>query len=341
VQHRFLPIDFLRSVAIFGVIVTHVYSYNLTNPTNYFIWNYLHFVVVAFVFCSGFVMTAKYKHFFIDMTKTLVWYRKRFIRLLVPFYIYLFTHYTLWFLFPHFFSGLGLEKSSTFLLQSLLLIGGVNLNWLPLLFIQLAFLFPLFTLLVRKRNLVICYLAFAILVTLFFTIQTSTAYSYYRFVMWIPWSLILLTAMYFYSKEKEKINSKKYVLLIAASFAIFIILFMLFQTLHRSLTLIDHKYPPDFYYLSYATCMTLLVYSFSKIRILEKSLISKIYVFISQQAYPLFFIHYIVSDNMLQIKKSLAFLSSPITQTVFVLIISISISYLIQKAKALIFSSNG
>ncbi len=251
VQHRLLPVDFLRSVAIIGVIVTHVYSYNLTNATNYAIWNYLHFVVVAFVFCSGFVMTAKYQYVLTDVTKIFVWYKKRFVRLLIPFYLYLFVHYTLWFLFPHFFSGLGLEKSPAFLLQSLLLIGGINLNWLPLLFIQLTILFPLFIFLIRKRNFLICYVVFAIMTTLFFTIQTFP-YGYYRLVMWIPWSLILLLAMK---------NSKKYILFSAISFTLFSILYMLFQTLHRSLTLIDHKYPPDFYYLSYATSITLLIFS--------------------------------------------------------------------------------
>ena len=76
------------------------------------------FVVVAFVFCSGFVLSAIYQNSFSSIKQTLSWYKKRFIRLVVPFYIYLIVHYSLWILFPNIFSGLGLVKNLDFFVKS-------------------------------------------------------------------------------------------------------------------------------------------------------------------------------------------------------------------------------
>src|SRR3989344_7755026 len=129
-KNRIEETDFLRAISTIGFIVVHVLSFNLASGYNHYIWNYLHFVEVGFVFCSGYVLAAKYQNF-ANWHEIKNWYRKRLVRLLIPFYLYLLAHYAIWFLLPAYFSGIGLTKSFPFVLQSILLVGGVNMGWLP------------------------------------------------------------------------------------------------------------------------------------------------------------------------------------------------------------------
>ncbi len=318
-KKRFYHIDFLRAAAIIGVIAIHVLSYSPVSRLNDFVGNYLHFVVVAFVFCSGYVMFSRYPERVQTLKQTLKWYKKRLIRLLLPFYIYLGLHYLLWILFPNYFSGLGLQKSSNFIVNSIFLTGGQNLNWLPLLFIELMFLFPIFALFHKRKKSLILYLSFTFAVTIFFTFFRFP-YNYYRFEMWIGWSIVFLMPMTFVIYEKEKLRIKTYILFGGISAIIFTILFILWHFIPRSFYLIDHKYPPDLYNLSYGTAISMILILISKFKIFEKKIIKKAYLFLSKHSYNLFFVHYIVLD--FSIKQN-------IVNFWFVLLGSILISVLI------------
>lgn len=332
-------IDFLRSIAIIGVIATHVLSYNLTNPLNFFIWNYLHFVVVLFVFCSGYVLTLHYKNNLTTASDILKWYKKRFVRLLVPFYIYLLIHYLLWILFPHYFSGLGLTKNLHLLLQSIFFIGGIDLNWLPLLFLQLTLLFPLFIKIFTKKTTVILYVLAAIGVTAYFTISPFP-HTYYRLVMFIPWSLILLYSMYISKKEQMDTdlsnNINRYFKALFVGAVVFISLFVYYSSGHISFVLTNHKYPPDFYYLSYAFTMSLIMIIASKLHIVEHIRIKRISYYISNNSYQLFFIHYIFLDFTEQMSKQLSISSPVLLQFIFVLTGSLLMIVILNKSAALL-----
>ena len=323
-------IDFVRAIGILGVIAIHTFSYNLTSPINNFIWNYLHFVVVAFVFCSGYVLTYFYKNSFPNFSTTLLWYKKRILRLLIPFYSYLLIHFALFFLFPQFFSGLDLKKSWDFFFKSVFLTGGVGIGWLPLLFLQLTLLFPIFLLLFKKRILLISYIIFASLTALFFTIQTFP-YSYYKYVMWIPWSLILIFSMY--AAFNEPLKQKLYVKIAVVSGIVFLFLTHVLSFHHKSLSLIDYKYPPSLYYLSYATFMSSLLILLCR-TFLSKYLVS-FWNFVSKNSYQLFFIHLIVLDFTLSLKKYIFILNYVFLEIIFVIGIALVISFVLEKLKKL------
>lgn len=323
---RFLHIDFLRAICIIVVIATHVLSNNFTPGIVGISWNYLHFAVVGFVFCSGYVLYAKYRYAFTTFSSIFKWYKKRIRRLLIPFYFYLIIHFSLWFLFPKLFSGLGLKISSSFFLQSVFLTGGVDLNWLVLLFLQLTFIFPLFIIGLEKRPKLFHVFVFAAFVTtLFFTVW-QFPYSQYRFVMWIPWSVVLYSSFLFFEKKLSLVR------IAGISGVLFLVLFWIFSILHRSLVFIDHKYPPDFFYLSYASFMTTLVLFISNGSFLQTEKIKTWYTFISQEAYALYFIHYIVLDFILTQKKTFVFLQNIPFQLLLVFVFSIFISFLLKKA---------
>jgi surface polysaccharide O-acyltransferase-like enzyme len=54
-------IDFVKAVAILSLIVIHFLAYHLDTKINFLIWNWLHFVVVAFVFAAGYLLGTKKK----------------------------------------------------------------------------------------------------------------------------------------------------------------------------------------------------------------------------------------------------------------------------------------
>lgn len=304
---RFYHIDFLRAIAILAVIVTHVFSYNLSSRQNFLIWNYSHFTIVAFVFCSGYVMFASYSQKIYSFSSVMNWYRKRLIRLLLPFYYYFVIHFALVLLFSRFFSGLGLKFSWQFILQSITFIGGIDLNWLPLLFIELALLFPLLILAFNKRKKIFWgYVSFAIIFTIISTIW-QIPYKFYREIMWIPWSLFLILPWWFYKKENSlkviSLSFPLYFLISLIGFIFFIFLYFVWSHLGRSLTLIDNKYPPNFFYISYEVFGSFLLLGMSFLNLFKYKWILQIYQYISKSSYMLFFIHYIVLDFILSLNK--------------------------------------
>ncbi len=326
-RNRFFSIDFLRAVCIVGVIVIHTLSYNLTGGVENIIWNYLHFVVVGFVFCSGYVLFAIYRSSFTTFSSIFWWYKKRLFRLLVPFYVYLIIHAGLWFLFPNFFSGLGLRQSFSFFVQSVFLVGGADINWLVLLFVQLTIIFPFLVKGIEKGSKLLhafVFLAFAI--TAWFTLFPFP-YIYYRFVMWIPWSLVFYSSFLFFEK---KISLAK---IVGISGVVFVLLFWVFSTNNRSLILIDHKYPSDFFYLSYVSCITAIVLIISKLSFLQGERVKKWYVEISSQAYGLFFIHFVVLDWILTQKKSFFVLQNIFLQIFIACFASIGIAFVLNNLK--------
>lgn len=335
-KKRFEHIDLIRAVSIIGIIATHTLSYNLANKTDSFIWNYLHFFVPAFVFCSGYVLTIRYKDKLNTFSDILTWYKKRVLRLLIPFYVYLCIHFLLWILFPNFISGLGLTKSAGFILRSATLTGGVNVNWLTLLFIQMTILYPLLLKIYRKKHLLWIYLLTSLLITKNFTVNIYP-YEYFRYVMWIPWSPVLLFSIFASVKEMNETKAvqflKKYLIGFLAGISLFIILYLTWQNLGKSLSLIDYKYPPGLYYLSYAFGMTCLLIALSRFITVENKILVSLYMYVSKNSYQLFFLHLIILDFTLKNTYRFNFLPNSGFQFVFVTLSSILISYLINRIK--------
>ncbi len=324
---RFTHIDFLRAVSIIGVIAIHVLYYNLTSKVNLTteIWNYLHFVVTGFVFCSGYVLLRKTDSLQ-TFAGTLGWYKKRLIRLIIPYYIYVIVHILLTYFLPNFFSGLGVKANSNYFLQALLFSSSVSISWLPLLFIELTILFPFLIFLLRKHLLYV-YLIFSLAITFLITIKPFP-FHYYEY-MFIPWSLITLLAIYLYNVEKSKLNFSRQLLFLGIfGGIIFAILSFSWTSLHRPTYLIDNKYPPNFYYLSYGVFATMLILYVSKFSIFLRKGIVDFYTYISKNSYSLYFIHYIVLDFVVESRKFIGQHGAIIDFSV-VILLSLLLSYLI------------
>ncbi len=319
---RFYHIDFLRAISVIIVVIIHVLSYNLNNSVHYFYWNYLNFVVTAFVFCSAYVLEVGHGKKINTSNELITWWKKRLSRLLIPFYIYLLFHYLLWIIFPNFFTGSGLQKSLSFLIKSIFLYGGVDANWLPLLFIELALIYPLLKAIQKNKKLLILYMAFSLLITGFYTYSTiisQSLYRYYRSLMIIPYSLVALLAMRLVNKD----SFKKYLVIIFFSLLSFLILLFFWPILGK-ISLFNQKYPPNLYYLSYSLMLTLVVILFSYCKIFQINFVKKFIVFTSAEAYTLFFVSYLVLDFIQKQRQHNLFINNIFLQLLFV----ISLSYL-------------
>lgn len=320
---RFVHIDFLRAIAIVGVILVHTFFNYLTNPVNTAIWNYGEFVVGSFVFCSGYVL-----YFSVQKLATfrqiISWWKKRFVRILVPFYIYFLIHFLLTLLFPQYFSGPGMQHSWSYFINTLFLFGGNNTNWLPVLFLELAILAPFFLTTKMRAK---WFVAIMFLVSICMTI-ISFPYSTYRLTMWAPWSLLFVVGGWVAAREKENEDSNKlYIKGILSSGIFFGGLFVLWQNLHKSLSFIDNKYPPNLFYIFYTFFGTFLVLLLSTY--IQPFIPEKWYVYISRKSYGLFFIHFIVLDFF---QKIYAF-QNPFLAFIFVAGISIGLCIMWDIAK--------
>jgi hypothetical protein len=295
-NNRYAHIDAIRAFAIVGIIITHIISLQLGSPLANIIWNYLHFTVVGLVFCSAYVYAARYKKENRELF-SIGSFWKRCKRLYLPFLIYLIVHYAVWFIFPTIFHGFGLKKSVDFVISSLVLTGGIDFGWLPLLFIQLAVVSPFLLVSSRKPSHRIVLWIFFIIWTLSTTIlRIPDAYS--RLVAWIPWSFILFLGFIYHDMESTQTIQTKNILIntVLIGGLSWMALYALLSHNGMSLTLTVHKYPPDLFYFIYgATITSVMLLIFPK-HVQKESYGAKAILFLSTHAYTIFFLHYLVLD---------------------------------------------
>jgi len=280
---RFFHIDFLRAVAITGVMLTHSLALFLGPKSINSAWNYLHFVVVGFVFCSGYVTTLTHTH-----TSLVAWYQKRFVRLYVPFVLYVVAYMIV----------SSRSFSSHFFTDSLTFLGGVDVGWLTLLFLQLTILTPLLLhidMMGSAAKVVFIVLGVFSIITLF--IRIPTVYS--RAVAWLPWSFIFLLGRLYATCEKSKSLRTTYLPSIGiVSFIIWILLKFLLIHWNQPITLTLHKYPPDIFYFLYGISInSFLLLISSKLKNLSNG-ITRLITFISKNSYGMFFIHLLTLEAL-------------------------------------------
>ena len=327
---RYFHIDFLRAVSILGMCAIHVYAYRMGSPFDNFFWNWMNFVVVGFIFCSGYVLFAKYG----DVLKhkgIFGWYKKRIIRLLVPYYVFLACYVALVALLPSFFHGFDLELNPLFLLQSVFLLeGGLGVSWLPLLFIELMVLFPILGYMWKHRKKwLYVYVGVALMSAIFFTLYLFP-YAHYRLVMWLPWSLVIVFSFYAFMRDEKYSPLRNYISYSIIFGLLFGLLYSMWGQFDRSYLLTKNKYPPNVYFLLYATFGSSVVLALSYVKIFSWGYVKRFILFTSLVSYTLFFVHFIVLDFALT-TGFFVDMKSPFLLTIVVIVISLGITYLIEE----------
>jgi len=285
-NNRLIVIDYLRGLAMIIMILTHslVPYFGLKNI--FLFWDLIQFAVPIFVFCAGYLFFAKTLE--IKDFNSWLYIKKRIVRVFFPFFIFFLVYLLILFITQ------SKNLNLIFIYKSLSLTGGIDINWLVLLFIQFAFLFPFLRYLIIKKSFLtpIYYLLSTIsaLYILFPNYQLLT--THYKLFMFLPWSLIIIYSYFFY---KHKDNKKIIYSAIISGTIIFIISYLIKSFYSSSLGLFANKYPPNLYYLSYGfTIMNILYLFFSKITNHQSLITDHCILFISANSYSLFFIHYLV-----------------------------------------------
>ncbi|MCX6730898.1 MAG: acyltransferase [Candidatus Roizmanbacteria bacterium] len=282
-KQRLPEIDDIRGISIILMIMIHTNVYFLSNKISYMTLELSQFAVVAFIFCSAYLFYLKqqvygWSEFFSHLVK-------RIKRLVIPYY---------WFFAVYYIFLLIKEPKKltlSYLTQNIFVIGGLDFNWLVLLFIELAILMPFVSYLFeKKRAWFYIYTAAAFLSSLVFLKYTPL--SYYRYIMWLPWSLVLIYT-YLFNQLKEK--KSLFWIITAFCFALYYILPpLILKPLGRSLFMYDNKYPPNLYHLAYGVGSVNLLYMLSQWKWFSNYIVQTIINFFSTYSYTIFFIHILV-----------------------------------------------
>lgn len=271
ISSRIFFIDNLRGIAIIAMMIIHSTAYFLKDKIAYFIWDNLEWAVPVFIFCSFYVLFSRKIEF-----KDYQWfgfYKKRLKRLFFPYFLFL----LIYFLLIYFFESK--KFNLNYFLANIFLYGGVDFNWLVLLFIYFTFLTPIFFKILKNRFLKIVYFILILIssfVFIFYKINN-------RIIMWLPWSFYLFLIPVFQKKDNKKIF-----LITFFSLLIFLILRLLEVKIGHNLSQYGNKYPPTLYHLTFGSFWIGVLYFIFK----NKEI--KFLKFFSVNSYSLYFIHFLV-----------------------------------------------
>ena len=274
---RNATIDFLRGFAMLVMVVIHVSAFYLSDKTTYLIWDYAHFVVPIFTFCSAYLYFEKKSVAPFNFSYIF----KRIKRLLVPYYIYLLVY------FLYLLISKNQPLNFTSVLKQVLLFGGRDLNWLVVLFLYYLLLLPFIRFLSRKSIYLWIFTSISFLSTV---LLLFTKFPYhFRLIMWLPWSTVLLFT-YFLVTLKNKMRF----LTISAISWILIYFIGIYLLLGQDKTLVftENKYPPNIYYLAYGMFWITVLYVFHNLLSKFIKPMQPFFDFMSRYSYSLFFIHF-------------------------------------------------
>lgn len=275
-------IDILRGLAVFAMILIHTNTYFLNNKIAYYLWDYSQFAVPVFVFCSAFVF------FKISAVKNdtynFEYFKKRLSRLFIPYDIFLI------FYLPYLYFTKPTTLDLTYFLKSIFILGGIELNWLVMLFTFFTFLMPL-TQYVSKKNKPLLGILFMSawcvgILLLFFKFPY-----HYRWIMWLPWSVIVIFSWFFARFEDRKWMKE---VVIVLSGLTFFLTWNIQHALNHSLNQFGNKYPPNLFHLSYGILGITVLYVLAKKGIFNFSPLKKMLLFLSTYSYEIFFIHFFI-----------------------------------------------
>ncbi len=281
-KERNLSIDLLRGFSIFAMILIHTNAYFLHKKTAYLLWDLSQFAVPAFIFCSSYLF---FQREFVFTTASLLTYaKKRVLRLIIPYYLFLIP-----LLLLTYFAEPG-KITARSILEHITLTGGVDINWLILLFLTFTLIMPWLHHSWKKRSTLLPLFAVLSTSTTVLLLFVSFPFSY-KWIMWFPWSLIILFTIYVVSYEKK---SWFYPVTLGGTLLVFLATRFLQLQLGHSVIQYYNKYPPNLLHLSYGMFTTTLLYFLFQKQIFHITPFKQLLVFLSTYSYSIYFVHFLL-----------------------------------------------
>lgn len=279
-RKRYEEIDIMRGLAIIAMIAIHTAAYFPRNPTVYALWDTLEFAVPIFIFCSAYLFFKLEYHSHIK--HSLGYFKKRLVRLLIPYYAFLAVY------IPVMTHIEPKKVTQSFIINNIFLTGGIDFNWMVLLFLLLSFLMPLLIFLFRKHRVF-----FGVYLTLALTSASVFLfihpYSHYRLLMLLPWSVLIIFSWVVAEKEH---SARWLTLLFAWSLVLFSITRAIVAVIPGGSVIHFHnKYPPNLYHLAYGFVSIVGMYCLARIFKRFHGLVRQPISFFSKYSYTIYFIH--------------------------------------------------
>lgn len=279
---RIHEIDMLRGLAMFSMIIIHATAYFLSNSFAHWLWDLSQFAVPLFIFCSAYLFFLK--PFVFDLHEFIEYFKKRIIRLLIPYYIFGSIFLLIIYKYSH------NDFSKDFIRRSVLIWGGIDFNWLVLLFLYFIFLLPLISWLYQnKRKLFYLYSCISFIVSLYLVFYQMPLD--YRLIMWLPWSLLVVFTLLFMKHKDSKVSLS---LFLFGSLAVFTGLRFIELKIGHTLWQYNNKYPPNLYHLSFGIFWTCFLYMLAKKKVFSIPVIKNLFHFLSVNSYSIYFVHFMV-----------------------------------------------
>lgn len=247
---------------------------------SFIIWDFFQWAVPVFLFCSSYLFFNQTRKF--KFKDVFPYFKKRAVRLFVPYYIFL----SIFFLLSFFYAKENLTRY--FLKASLLLTGGISYNWLVLVIAYLSILMPVIFL-IKKRSKPMYYLYFIISLasSIYFIFHSFD----YRTIMWLPWSVLIYFSIFFL--ENRRSHRKIFLMWIFSLILFLIIRYAEFKIGHNT-SQFANKYPPNLYHLSFGFFWIITLNWLSQKKAFNVFRFDRFLSFLSINSYTLFFIHILV-----------------------------------------------
>ncbi len=282
---RLDAIDMVRGLAIFFMIIVHTNAYFLSQGSKivFDIWDVGEFSVPAFIFCAAYIFFRK--NYPIDSLKGFFTYlKKRTVRLLAPYYIFAAVFISLILLHEP------SKVTGRYIFDTFFVVGGIDLNWLVLLFLCFAVIMPFIRFISQKSRVLLYGLASFSVISAILLMFYHFPFNY-RYIMWLPWSLLIIISMEITDREHERLYLLKSG---ALWFVVFLVSWITLAHYNHPLTMFDNKYPPNIYHLSFGAFSMIAIYMVAKKGIFSFFPIKPFLSFLSRNSYTLFFIHWAI-----------------------------------------------
>ena len=311
-KHKVEVIDYLRGFSILAIIIIHVIAWHdnaiftvyTKSPALYNLRDYLEFSVVTIMICSGFSLYISHGKLSLNFKDLLHFYKKRFQRLLIPWWTFLTIFFSIHYIIKIIFGLELIDLSRKYILSSYFMVGGIGFGWLVLLMLVVTLLFPFLKYLHTKVNkivlfnvLIISYVSSLIIfdiehIHVFHLNLDSISISSFIILM-IPFILGWSIAYMIGFSLAQHYNTPQFMNKMLGATIGFIVLFISVNVIYTILDLDKHlylnKYPPTPEFLSFGFMATfiLIILLFSCKMFIHEHL-QKLLSFFSSNSYWLF-----------------------------------------------------
>lgn len=282
-QKRVWQIDIMRGVSMILMMVLHVLAYYKEDSVAFAIWEFAQLSVPVFIFCSAYLF---YTRDAASATCGFSYFKKRLIRLMVPYYWFLAAYGVLLAYFEP------SKLTQPYIIDSIILTDGIYINWLVLLFLYMSIMSPIMMAVYRKNAYLLG--AWLIFATTFSVLTFSMAWpTWWRWGMWIGWSPLIVYCWYIADAIVAG-NRRRLIGAAAAALLLTGMLALYRMSVGLSLEVTQSKYPPNIYYLAYSALCVPLAWFVSNARLFQSKGVQSVVGYFSRHSYSLFFIHFFV-----------------------------------------------